>query len=486
MKWPRLLLASACVATPALSPAARITEIDQSTAYDRAVAFLTFSDPSVFYAVLGSLLLGGCCGLMGTYLVVRKLSLMGDSLSHAVLPGVALGFLWNMRKDTFAIFVGAVSAGLIGSLVMRALRATTRHKEDAVLGFVLASFFAVGIGLVTMLQNLPGGDKSGLDKYMFGQAAAIGHGDLVLLAIVSALVVGAVSLFHKEYLLVSFDPGFARTLGLRLRWIDFSLMTLVAFAIVSALQAVGVVLVSALLVIPAATATLLAGRLSRVLVLAALLGVVSAGAGTFGSYVGHNLPTGPLITLAAATIFGLIFIFGPRHGLFTRWRRERVRRASVRQEATLKALYYLNEGDVSPFGHVSVDACASCLGLPVGEVLADLRRLTRSELVRLNPDCSGVSLTSSGWGHACQLVREERLLELYQAQVPVARKLKSCAEAEGAGFCLEEGVVKELELRLRFARIAPDGRLVPGIRDLMNTLGGEALPTDHNLEASHD
>ena len=170
-----LVLSVVCFAliVPGAAEAARINELSDSTVMERAARFFSFSDPSLRNALAGSMLLGICCGLMGAFLVVRKLSLLGDALSHAVLPGVALGFLWNMSKDPLAIFVGATLAGLLGAGTVQLLRATTRHKEDAALGFVLASFFGVGICLFTMIQNVPGGNKSGLDKFMFGQAAAL-------------------------------------------------------------------------------------------------------------------------------------------------------------------------------------------------------------------------------------------------------------------------------------------------------------------------
>jgi len=247
-----VLVVARMILVPELAFAARINEVTESTLMDRAVRFFTFKDPSLRNALLGSMLLGVCCGLMGAFLVVRKLSLLGDALSHAVLPGVALGFLWNMSKDPVAIFVSATLVGLLGAGTVQLLRATTRHKEDAALGFVLASFFGVGICLFTMIQNLPGGNKSGLDKFMFGQAAALGRDDVILLAIITALALGAVIVFYKEYALTSFDAGFARSLGMPVQVFHYSLMLLLAFAIVSSLQAVGVVLVSAMLVIPAA------------------------------------------------------------------------------------------------------------------------------------------------------------------------------------------------------------------------------------------
>src|SRR5688572_32010323 len=173
------------LATPA--HAARIGDLSQTTIWEQAVRFFTFQDPSVRYALVGSLLLGVSCGLLGSFIVVRKMALVGDALSHAVLPGVTVGFLWNMSKDPVAIFIGATIAGLIGTAVVSWIKQTTHLKEDTALGLVLAVFFAVGICLLTMLQRLPTGNKSGLDKFLFGQVAAIGQKDVILMAAVTAL-----------------------------------------------------------------------------------------------------------------------------------------------------------------------------------------------------------------------------------------------------------------------------------------------------------
>ena len=140
----------------------RIGDISETSVIEQAKRFFSFRDPSVRYALIGSILLGISCGLMGGFIVVRKMALFGDTLSHAVLPGVALGFLWNMEKDPVAIFIGATLAGLLGGAMVALIRQTTRLKEDTALGIVLASFFAVGICLLTRIQKMSG-NKGGLD-----------------------------------------------------------------------------------------------------------------------------------------------------------------------------------------------------------------------------------------------------------------------------------------------------------------------------------
>jgi manganese/zinc/iron transport system permease protein len=301
----------------ALTPvhAARIGDISEISVWDQAVRFFTFKDPSLRYALTGAILLGLTCGLLGSFLVVRKLALVGDTLSHAVLPGVAAGFLWNMEKNPVAIFIGATLAGLLGSFMVTRITSTTKLKEDTALGMVLAGFFGVGICMVTMIQRLPSGNKSGIDKFLFGQAASLGQSDIQLMAVVTVLTFALVWLFYKELLTVSFDPGFAYSVRIPVAWVHHSFMLLLAFSVVIALQAVGVVLVSAMLITPAATAYLMTDRLHRMLLFACLTGMLAGAMGAFFSFLGHQLPTGPFMVLSAAALFSLAFFFAPSHGV---------------------------------------------------------------------------------------------------------------------------------------------------------------------------
>lgn len=454
---------------------ARIADITpQAELVERALRFFSFQDPSLRHALAGSVLLGATCGLMGAFLVVRKLALMGDALSHAVLPGIALGFLWNMEKNPVAIFVGAVGAGLLGAGVVQLLRSTTRHKEDAALGFVLASFFGVGICLVTMIQNLPGGAKSGLDKFLFGQAAALGTADVVLLGAVALLCAGAVLGLYKEYKLSSFDPGFARAAGLPVRFLHYSLMFLLAFSIVASLQAVGVVLVSAMLVIPAASAYLLTDRFGTMLVLSSLLGAIAGAAGAFFSFVGSNLPTGPFMVLAGALVFAIALFGAPRHGILPRMLRHRSRSARIGIENTLKTVYHLLEEEDFLIEETGIGTLAQRRSQTLEEARACARRLEIAGLATLHGDA--LALTPEGWKRAGEIVRNHRLWELYltnAARIPADHVHD---DAEKIEHILGEETVRLLEKRLNFATRDPHGKLIPGIRDIHARADGGRNP----------
>jgi ABC-type Mn2+/Zn2+ transport system permease subunit/Mn-dependent DtxR family transcriptional regulator len=462
-RWLWIVAGLGLVSTEPAS-AARISELVETDWLTQAGRFFSLGDPTLRLALLGTILLGICCGVMGVFLVVRKLALMGDALSHAVLPGVALGFLWNMSKDSLAIFVGATVAGLLGAGTVQLLRHTTKHKEDAALGFVLASFFGVGICLFTMIQNLPGGSKSGLDKFLFGQAAALGAGDVWLLGGVTVLTLGVVLGFFKELRITSFDSGFARAVGLPVQWIHYGLMLLLAFAIVSALQAVGVVLVSAMLVIPAAAAVLLTDRLGWMLVIAAGLGAVSGATGAFFSFVGRNLPTGPFMVLAAGLVFVVALFCAPRHGIATRWWAHRSRRARVRRENTLKAIYHVLEEAEFQREVLSREELAQRRRKPLEEVDAEVGELAAAGLITTFQD--GLSFTPRGWQRACEIVRNHRLWELYLTNAAQLAPDHVHDDAELIEHLLGEETVRQLERRLNFARRDPHGKLIPGLADI--------------------
>lgn len=462
---PWLILLGVILIVPS-AQAARISELSESGLVERAVRFFTFQDPSLRYALLGSMLLGICCGLMGCFLVVRKLALMGDALSHAVLPGVAIGFLWNMTKNPLAIFIGATIAGLLGAGTVQLIRNTTKHKEDAALGFVLASFFGVGICLFTMIQNLPGGNKSGLDKFMFGQAAALGQGDVLLLGCVTLLSLGMVGFFYKEYAITSFDAGFARSLGLPVQFFHYSLMLLLAFAIVSSLQAVGVVLVTAMLVIPAAAAFLLTDRLGMMLLLSAVFGLGAGAIGAFFSFVGRNLPTGPFMVLAAATLFTAALLFAPRHGIVTRWWRHRCQTSRIRRENTLKAMYRILEDEEFNIEHISVTDLAQHRRETLDEATHQIKELQVHRLATYSEVNKSASLTPEGWQRACEIVRNHRLWELYLTNAAQIAPDHVHEDAEEIEHILGEETVRKLERRLNFSRRDPHGRQIPGIEDI--------------------
>jgi manganese/zinc/iron transport system permease protein len=436
----------------------------QTSGWDQAIRFFSFQDPATRYGLIGSILLGVTCGLLGSFIVMRKMALMGDALSHAVLPGVAAGFLWNMSKDPMAILVGATTAGLLGTATVNFIRQTTRLKEDTAIGIVLAVFYAIGICMITMIQKLPTGNKSGIDKFLFGQAAAIGRQDLILMAIVAAVSIAVVLIFHKELLLVSFDFDFGKASGFPMQAIHYCLMLLLAFAVVISLQAVGVVLVSAMLITPAAAAYLLTDRMDRMIWLAALFGILSGVAGAFFSFLGNNLPTGPFMVLGVSFIFAAAFFFAPRHGVLSRWIRHNRRAARTGRENSLKAIYHVLEEHEFKTEGVSLVDLAHRRRETIEQVRSEVRELVRHGLATL--DGETVYTTPAGYLRACEVVRNHRLWELFLTNEAQFAADHVHEDAEKIEHVLGENVVMEIEKKLKFPKKDPHGKPIPSLQDL--------------------
>ncbi|HIG84916.1 MAG TPA: ABC transporter [Verrucomicrobia bacterium] len=443
--------------------AARIGEIVETNPWDQMRRFITLSDRGLRLSLIGALLFGAVCGLLGSFIVVRKMALFGDAISHAVLPGVALGFLWSMSKDPVAILIGATLAGLAGSLLVGAIRRTTRIKQDAALGIVLASFFAIGLCLIRIIQNNEGASKiTGLKSYLFGDVAVLDRYDVITMGVVVILTVILFGLLYRPFLAISFDRQFAVSIGFPVRILEALFQMFLAFAIVISLQAVGVVLVSAMLITPAATAYLLVDRMHRMLWIAMGVGMLSAVIGVFLSFLGSNLPTGPFMVLSASSIFTMAYLFSPKYGRFTKWLRHRARVKKVREENSLKSIYKVLEskGLESSGNRVLMKDLSSHRKMSIAGLVKEIKNMQRSGLVKLEGD--NVSLTDDGFDKARSVVRNHRLWELYLTNEANYALDHVHDDAEKVEHFLSEEEVSELESYLDYPQEDPHGKPIPG------------------------
>lgn len=290
---------------------------------------------------LGAGVLGIISGTLGSYAVLRRQSLLGDTISHAALPGIALAFLLTGNKSTVILLLGAALAGWVATLMMLNIIRTTRIKEDTSLGLVLSVFFGFGLVLLTYIQKLPTATQAGLEKFLFGQAATLLAEDVALMAILGLIALALTALFWKEFKLLSFDADFGTTLNFPMPAVNLLLTTLLVIAIVIGLQTVGVVLMSAMVVAPAAAARQWTNRLGVMVLLSALFGSAAGIGGAVISSLVPKLPTGPTIVLC---ISGLVFIsifLAPARGLLWHQVRQYRNRRNFRAEAVLLDLYAL-------------------------------------------------------------------------------------------------------------------------------------------------
>ncbi len=446
--------------------AAQAGSLAHHSFWETLMRFFSLQDTALQTALWGVLLLGISCGVLGSFILVRKLSLMGDALSHAVLPGVAAGFLWTYEKNPLIILLGALLTGLLGSAAVGWLTQRTKIKTDAAIGMVLSGFYAVGICLMTYIQKLPTGNKSGLDHFLFGQVAALSTQDIWLMGSVTIGVLVGVFICYRAFLILSFDMAFGKSLGLPMKALHYTMMLLLAFAVVVGLQAVGVVLVSAMLIIPAATAYLLTDQMKVLLPLAAFIGIVTAFIGAFLSFVGDGLPTGPLMVLSAGFVFATVFCFSPKHGWLTRVIRHYLWRRQVARENALKGVYQLMEAEQFKIEGIALDDLALRRHLPIPIVKKHVRMLFKLDLVTIDKVTEKIYLTPEGWHIACSVVRKHRLWELYLTQECHMASDAVHEDAEEIEHMIGEDTVRALEKRLKFPNKDPHGRLIPSIQDM--------------------
>ncbi|MHC0551323.1 metal ABC transporter permease [Salinicoccus sp. CNSTN-B1] len=270
---------------------------------------MSFLNDLLFYdylqkALITSIMVGIISGVIGSFIVLRGMSLMGDAISHAVLPGIAISYMLGI-----SYFYGAVVAGVIAAVGIGGISQNSRIKTDASIGIVFSTALALGIILITKAQS-----ATDLTQILFGNVLHVRTSDMWITAGVSLLVIVIIVVFYKELLIATFDETMARVYGLNTRFIHYGLMVLLTLVAVASLQTVGVILVVSLLITPASTAYLLTNRLSIMIVLSSIFGASAAVVGIYYSYM-HDLPSGPIIAIASAILFVLVLIFSPRQGV---------------------------------------------------------------------------------------------------------------------------------------------------------------------------
>ncbi|QIE59798.1 metal ABC transporter permease [Rasiella rasia] len=300
---------------------------------------LVVSDYTLRTITLGTAVLGAICGMLGSFAVLRKQSLLGDAISHAALPGIAVAFLITGAKDTNTLLLGALVSGLLGTFWIRGIIKKTHLKTDTALGLILSLFFGFGMLLLTFIQKQPNANQAGLDKYLFGQAATLVESDVQLMVVVTGIALFILLLFWKEFKILLFDADYTKTLGFNTRFIDVLITFFIVLAIVLGLQTVGVVLMSAMLLAPAAAARQWTNKLSVMVFLAAIFGAFSGVFGTAISASQNNLSTGPVIVLVAAVFVLVSFIFSPGRGLLFRQLRFLQNRRDLELQKTLQFMY---------------------------------------------------------------------------------------------------------------------------------------------------
>lgn len=354
-------------------------------------AVFLVDDYTLRTVALGAVALGAVGGALGTFAVLRRQALVGDAISHAALPGVVLAYVLLGTKASQWLMLGAAVTGFAATLAVGGIVRTTRVKTDAALGIVLSVFFGVGLVLLTWVQRRPDASQAGLDRFLFGQAATVLRDDVVTIAVVGSLALAAVAVLWKQLKLLAFDAEFGASLGMRMHAVEIALTALLVVAIVIGLQMVGAVLMSAMIVAPAAAARQWTNRLGPMTLVAAGVGAAAGAIGAVASSEVERLPTGPTIVLVATAIVIGSFLVAPR-GVLVRRLRARRARSRLAAHAVLADLAVLEDGH----GGVAHGHPAATIGvMEEADATTALRGLEQDGLVRCDSE-GNWSLTERG------------------------------------------------------------------------------------------
>ena len=424
------------------------------------------------WPLLMALLVGMSCGLLGTVFLVRRTALLGDAVSHSVLPGIAGGLLlagmvlehneehvFGTSVTMLFILAGALVAGLASTMLIEALHRHSRIKPDTALAAVFPAFFAIGVILIRLVARDAHFDQ---DCVFYGSLEVIGEFSQVLPTLLCSILVILFFLgFYKEILITSFDRQLSGTLGLPVGLINLLLTSLLALAVVVAFEAVGAILVIALLIIPAATAQLLSYRFNRVLILSALFGLSAAFLGSWMTIlleaVSFETARAPTVAVVAGLQFLLALVFSPEQGLLAQALRKRALELRILEENLLGSVYRL--GGTSPGKPVTLEEAATRLDYPPGKLAAALRRCkSRGEL---SVEGKTISLTSGGREKIAGIIRGHRLWESYMFHELGAASDHVHDAADHIEHHLQPTLVKELEDLLGNPDLDPHGSEIP-------------------------
>jgi manganese/zinc/iron transport system permease protein len=375
-------------------------------------------EPNTRLVVLATATLGLAGGVIGTFLLLRRRALVGDVLAHAMLPGIVLAFLVMVAlggsgKSLPVLLLGGAATGVLGLLAMWFITHFTRVRDDAALGITLSVMFGLGIALLGLAQATPQGSAAGLQSFIYGKTASIVRADMIMIAMAAAVIAAACALMFKEFTLLCFDEEFAAALGWPVRRLDLLMLALVTVVMVIGLQAVGLILMVAMLIIPPAAARFWTDRIGRMVAISAAIGAASGWLGASVSALTPRLPAGAMIVLAGACVFATSLVFGVERGALVRLGRRLRTNRRVADQHLLRAMYELGEverGDEHD-GPVSLGrllAQRSWSPFTLRRVIA--RAVRRGQLVRSN---GNISLSDEGLREARAAVRQHRLWELF-------------------------------------------------------------------------
>lgn len=423
------------------------------------IEFFSFRDANVLYVVLGTMLLAASAAVVGSFTLMKKKALVGDAIAHSVLPGICAAFLFAGTKNTLLMVLGAFATGWLSLVAIDYITAHSKLKKDAAIGLVLSVFFGVGIVMLTFIQRSGNAAQSGLEHFLFGNAAALIGTDLLVFGVLAVVIIGTVAVFFNTFTLIAFNTEYAQVLGLPVRQLELLLTSLTVLAVVTGITAVGVVLMAAMLITPAAAARYWTDKIRRMVWIAAAIGAFSGLAGAFISFLAPAMPTGPWMVVVSSVIAFFSFFCAPRKGILPQVRRQRENQRLIARENTLKLFYQLGERTGGFFQRRSLDELLLAREMDGKALRHALRQLTRDQL--LTHQHANWALTETGQAEASQVVRRHRLWELYLTKRMNIASDHVHDDAEAMEHVITPELERELERELGYPSKDPHDSPIP-------------------------
>jgi ABC-type Mn2+/Zn2+ transport system permease subunit/Mn-dependent DtxR family transcriptional regulator/Fe2+ transport system protein FeoA len=415
---------------------------------------IILSEEWALRALSASLMVGLTCGVLGCFIVLRNMAMIGDALSHAVLPGVVVAFIL-LGYNILGFFVGSVIAGLITAVGITWIQQNVKTKNDAAIGIVFTAMFSLGVMGISWISKNEGVHLD-LKDFLFGNVLGVSNQDLWLTLAISIYVLVSIAIFYRYLFVSTFQPTIAQTMGISVKVIHYFLMLLLSFSVVAALQTVGVILVVAMLITPASTALLLSDRLHKVLVIAGILGMFSAALGLFVAILINTTP-GPAMAVVSTILYLLAAFFAPKKGLLFRILQKQQLRFRIKQEDFIKEAYKLHQKDA-----FSLSGLQERLELKKGKFNQVMLALQQRGYF----DRKKQFLTEKGKEEAIRLTRAHRLWETYMVREMGLNEAQIHDEAERLEHLLPEEILNEVDKKLGYPTTDPHGSPIPGRKGL--------------------
>ncbi|MGA0231544.1 MAG: metal ABC transporter permease [Saprospiraceae bacterium] len=421
--------------------------------------FIRLSDPNIISVVLGSILITASSAVVGCFSFLKKKALVGDAVAHSVLPGICLAFIIAGNKDPLIIILGAFTTGWLSLVLIDLIAEKTKIKEDSAIAIILSVFFGIGILLLTAIQHSGNAAQSGLESFLFGKAAALVGRDLIMFSIVAGIVLLTVVLFFKELKIIAFDEAFAKSIGLPVRFLNLLLTSLTVMAVVTGIQAVGVVLMAAILITPAAAARFWTDDLFKMTLIAAFIGALAGYAGAFVSYTASNMPTGPWIVMIVSVMALLSFFIAPKRGIISRFVDQAKMKETILGENLLKELYRIAEKQGGAAQYIDIDVLNDHRQFPVRALRNKISKFQSTGL--LLSDSNSIKLTDDGYEKGKRIVKLHRLWEMYLSSYLKIAPDHVHEDAETIEHIITPQIEAKLESLLDYPDMDPHNKKIP-------------------------